>query len=112
MDKRKKILLIDNDPDVLSFLRNTIESDKYQVITAMSGIEGLNKFNIEKPVLVIYEMIKEEASYWMETVNLMREKDKNVKIYMLGNMNPGVLQVYYRIWMFASSERMVCLRNR
>ena len=89
MNNQKTILLIDDDPDVLSSLRHTIESNKLQVITAMSGKEGLGKFIIEKPALVICDIMMEEISSGIDAVKQMREKDKNVKIYILSDV--GVL---------------------
>ena len=89
MNNKKTILLIDDDPDVLSSLRNTIESSRYQVVTAMSGKEGLNKFNTEKPVLVICDIMMEEISSGIDVVKQMREKDENVIIYILSDI--GVL---------------------
>lgn len=86
MANQKTILLVDDDPDVLSSLRNTLESSRYQVITAISGREGLNKFSIEKPALVICDIMMEEISSGIDFVKQMRENDKKTKIYILSDI--------------------------
>ena len=86
MDAKKTILVIDDDPDILSSLRNTLESNNYQVNTALSGEEGLKKFNEEIPALVICDIMMEQISTGIEVVQKMREKDKNVKIYILSDI--------------------------
>jgi DNA-binding response OmpR family regulator len=56
MDKRAKILLIDDDPDFLESIRIVLET-KYEVVTALSGDEGLQKASSEKPDLILLDII-------------------------------------------------------
>ena len=39
----KKILIVDDDPDALSLLKCRLEKNRYQVISARDGEEGLQK---------------------------------------------------------------------
>jgi PAS domain S-box-containing protein len=43
-----KILCIDDDPEVLTIVKTMLESNNHKVITADSGMEGLEIFNAEK----------------------------------------------------------------
>jgi DNA-binding response OmpR family regulator len=52
-----KILIVDDDSDVLDALTMVLESRGYQVITAQDGIEGLACFKAEKPDLMILDLL-------------------------------------------------------
>jgi DNA-binding response OmpR family regulator len=56
MGKRAKILLIDDDPDFLESIRIVLET-KYEVVTALSGDEGLQKASSEGPDLILLDII-------------------------------------------------------
>jgi DNA-binding response OmpR family regulator len=52
-----KILLVDDDPDILDALSIILESQGYQVITARDGMEGLASLKAEKPDLMILDLL-------------------------------------------------------
>ncbi len=52
-----KILVVDDDPDVLDAISIVLEAKGYKVITARDGIEGLNKLKEEKPDLMILDLL-------------------------------------------------------
>ena len=54
---REKILVVDDDPDILDALTMILESKGYQVITARDGIEALAKLEAEKPDLMILDLL-------------------------------------------------------
>jgi two-component system, OmpR family, alkaline phosphatase synthesis response regulator PhoP len=84
---KKKILIIDDDPDVLSSLSNTLESGKFHVITALNSENGFRKFEVEEPCLVIYNIMTEHIARSIDVVKKMRKKNMDVKIFFFGNMN-------------------------
>ena len=53
----KKILLVDDEPSILIVYREEFEDEGYQVISAVNGEEGLEKFNREKPDIVILDIL-------------------------------------------------------
>ncbi|MFU8795879.1 MAG: response regulator transcription factor [Dehalococcoidia bacterium] len=57
MQRATKILLIDDDPDIHSVVRQVLESKSYQVISAYDGFEGLKKVVEERPDLIILDVI-------------------------------------------------------
>ena len=57
MGKRAKILLVDDDPDFIEATRTVLETQPYEVLTALSGEEGLKKAKEEKPDLVLLDII-------------------------------------------------------
>lgn len=57
MERRAKILLVDDDPDFVEATKAVLESQPYEVITALSGKAGLQKAREEKPDLVLLDII-------------------------------------------------------
>jgi len=53
----EKILLVDDDPDILDALSMILEAKGYQVVTALDGVEGLSNLKAEKPDLLILDLL-------------------------------------------------------
>ena len=61
MDKRDiKILLVDDEPDILEIVGYNLSSEGYKVITAENGAEGVKKAKKEKPHLIILDVMMPE----------------------------------------------------
>jgi len=54
---QQKILVVDDDPDILDALAMILESQGYQVVTARDGVEGLATLKAEKPDLMILDLL-------------------------------------------------------
>jgi len=54
---KEKILVVDDDPDILEALTMILESQGYQVVTAQDGVEGLANLKAEKPDLMILDLL-------------------------------------------------------
>ncbi len=52
----KQILVVDDEPDVTSYLRNYFQQHQMEVLTASSGEEGLSLLLLKKPALVLLDM--------------------------------------------------------
>ena len=57
MEKRAKILLVDDDADFVQSTKIILESKPYEVIVARDGDEGLRKAREEKPDLILLDVI-------------------------------------------------------
>lgn len=53
----KKILIVDDDADVISMLKPFLEKEGYTVVTASNKTEGLAKAKSEKPDLAILDVM-------------------------------------------------------
>lgn len=53
----RKIMIIDDDIDLVEAMRITLESDGYQVIDAQEGQKGLEILKKEKPDLLILDVM-------------------------------------------------------
>lgn len=52
-----KVLVIDDDDEILDVLKDILEDQNYTVVTAGDGNEGLKVFLSERPRLVITDLI-------------------------------------------------------
>jgi len=78
MNKRDiKILLVDDEPDILEIVGYNLSSEGYQVITAENGIEAVKKAKKELPQLVILDVMMPEMD-GIEACELIR-KDPNLQ---------------------------------
>ena len=53
----EKILIVDDDPDILDALTMILKSSGYQVVTAQDGVEGLANLKAEQPDLLILDLL-------------------------------------------------------
>lgn len=57
INMERKILIVEDDPVGLRYVRFTLEKNGYQVITAANGLEGLRKARTEEPDLIILDVM-------------------------------------------------------
>lgn len=79
-DKVKKILLIDDDIDLLEQNKILLESKGFEVITAESGKEGYEKFLETKPDTVIVDLIMEENDTGFVICHRIKKTEHGKKI--------------------------------
>lgn len=66
-----KILLVDDENDILEFLSYNLEKENYSVITATNGIDALTKLNQNPDLIVLDVMMPKLDGY--ETCKRIRE---------------------------------------
>lgn len=73
----KKILLVDDDVDFCEATKLLLESKAYEVVTAYDGKEGLEKVRVERPDLVILDVMMPEMSGYDVCVVLKADPELN-----------------------------------
>lgn len=68
-----KILLVDDEPDILAFLRYNLQKEGYEVFTANDGAEGLKLAEQLRPHLVILDIMMPK----MDGVEVCRQLRNN-----------------------------------
>lgn len=58
----KEVLVVDDDPDNISFLKTVLEDNGYEVVTAEIGEVGLAKAKEFKPELILLDFIMPKKS--------------------------------------------------
>ena len=80
---KKKILLVDDEKDMVYAVKLQLETHDYEVITAQDGQEGLEKARHEKPDLIILDlMLPKIDGYKVCRMLKFDEKYKNIPVLM------------------------------
>ncbi|MBV8115943.1 MAG: response regulator transcription factor [Silvibacterium sp.] len=77
-----KILIVEDEPNMVAGLRDNFEFEGYQVITARDGIEGLQRALDESPDLVVLDVMMPRMS-GLEVCKQLRAKRASLPIIML-----------------------------
>ena len=59
---KKKILIVDDEPDVVAYLRTFLEDNGFSVTTASDGKEGFEKAKTEHPELILLDITMPQES--------------------------------------------------
>ena len=69
-----RILLVDDEPDILEILKYNLSLEGYQVSTAKNGVEGVEKAKKKKPHLIILDVMMPEMD-GIEACEKIRETE-------------------------------------
>ncbi len=69
-----KILVVDDDLDFTKAIKVVLESEQYNVVTAANRTEGMEKIRIDKPDLVMLDVM---MSTWQDGFEMSRELKKD-----------------------------------
>jgi CheY-like chemotaxis protein len=61
-DAKRKILIVDDDPDIVEAMRLVLESQNFEVHTAINGTECLRKIKETNPDLTILDVMMDELT--------------------------------------------------
>ncbi len=67
----KKILIVDDEPDILEFLQYNLKKEGYAVVTANDGKQAIEVAEREKPNLIILDIMMPELD-GVETCRILR----------------------------------------
>ena len=76
---KKKILVVDDEDDILQFLELVLREKGYDVVTAASGQEALTRAQMEKPDLVLLDIMMPQMDGW-EVLKLLRVDEETAQI--------------------------------
>lgn len=77
-----RILVVDDEPEMLMGLEDNLSYEGYEVLTARNGQDGLTKALKELPNLIILDIMMPGMSGW-DVCRELRKKGMNVPIIML-----------------------------
>ena len=82
MIKNSKILLVDDEEDILEFLSYNLKKEGFRIDTANNGISALKKLEKSKPDLIILDVMMPEMD-GIEVCEKIREKEKFEDVLIL-----------------------------
>jgi len=84
--RRPLILCIDDDPDILHYLRAVLEAAGYAFTGAASAEEGLRALAQARPDLVIVDLMMEEVDSGAGFAKELRLRGIDVPVYLLSSV--------------------------
>src|SRR5713226_995363 len=87
MSDTAKILLVDDEPGMLHYIRTLLEVDEYKVETASTGEEALERVHKGlQPDLVLLDLLMPGID-GLQTLEQLRQKKPGLKVVMLSCVN-------------------------
>lgn len=80
--KPARILVVEDEPNMVAGLRDNFEFEGYEVLTARDGVEGLERALQESPDLVVLDVMMPRMS-GLEVCRQLRAKRASIPIIML-----------------------------
>lgn len=81
---KKRILIVDDEPDLVKFMQARLQQAGHEVLTASDGQEGLIMARRERPDLVLLDlMLPKMDGYKVCRMLKLDQKYKNIPIIML-----------------------------
>jgi DNA-binding response OmpR family regulator len=79
----KRILLVDDDAEIIESLRLALEANGYTVLIARDGNQGLALSERENPDLVILDMMMPKRSGFLVLEKMRRTRDTPMRVIMI-----------------------------
>ncbi len=77
-----KVMVVDDSAMSRRALRRILESSNYEVIEADDGMTALEKYFLEKPDLVMLDMLM-KGMYGLDVLTKLREMDKDARVVIV-----------------------------
>ena len=77
--KMKKIMVVDNEPDIVDLTRTVLEIGGYNVVPAYSGEECLKKLDEEEVDLILLDIMMPGMSGW-DVFNRISKRSPEIKV--------------------------------
>jgi two-component system KDP operon response regulator KdpE len=87
----KRILVVDDERQIIRMLRASLQSSGYEVLTASNGVEGLERFGSGRPDLIITDLAMPEMN-GLELTQAVRRLDRT-PIIVLSVRDTDVMKV-------------------
>ena len=92
-----RILLIDDEPDLLRVLARSLKADGHEVATALNGPEGLSAFAGQRPAIVITD-IRMPGMSGIEVLKRIKEREPDAEVIIItghGDMDNAVEALHF-----------------
>jgi len=85
---KRKILIVDNEPDFLEVMRTRLEANNYEVTIAANGAEALNHIKNDKPDAVLLDIMMPDMD-GLEVLRRIRKMDEGLPVYIITAFSTG-----------------------
>lgn len=96
MSEKKRILVVDDEPDFASIVQGNLEKEGFEVEVAYNGVEGLEKVHANPPDAIVLDvMMPEKDGYEMCADLKGDEKYSDIPIILLTAVASHVTSTRY-----------------
>lgn len=78
----EKVLVVDDNPDILNITRTALEKYGFAVTTAASGLEAITYMKADRPDAVVLDIMMPEMSGW-EVLDYIKNNELTAKLPVL-----------------------------
>lgn len=82
MDKKKKILVVDDEVDFLEMMKARLEANGYEVISANNGKEALERVRNDNPDALLLDIMMPEID-GLAVLKEVRAKDARLPVFLI-----------------------------
>jgi len=86
MSNKSKILIIDDDPDILESIKAILSKNGFDTMTAMNGHDGIDAALNKAPDLILCDMMMEKIDAGSRVAEELRKKNVSIPIYLLSSI--------------------------
>lgn len=92
MNAKKKILLVDDDADFVEISKAALQENGYQVEVACNGEECLEKVRLDKPDLIVLDVMMTTRNEGFNVARALRnsEQTKGIPLILVTSVNATV----------------------
>lgn len=79
-----RILVVDDEPNIVELVKNRLEANQFEVITAADGLEALEKARAHRPHVIVLDIMMPVISGYEVCARLKQDVDlKNIPVLIL-----------------------------
>lgn len=82
MDKKKAILVVDDELEFLKMIRLRLEANDYEVVTAVNGEQAMEKLKGYKIDAVLLDIMLPDMN-GLDILKEIRKRDKDLPVFMI-----------------------------
>jgi DNA-binding response OmpR family regulator len=79
----RRVLLVDDDPEIIESMRTVLESKGYEILVARDGNQGLLMAERENPDLVVLDMMMPKRSGFLVLERIRRSHPVPMRVIMI-----------------------------
>lgn len=96
MNAKKRILVVDDEPDFASLVQRNLEKEGFEVDVAYDGVEGLEKVKSNPPDAIVLDVMMPEKDGYEMCAELKNDKEyEDIPILMLTAVADRVTSTRY-----------------
>ena len=102
---KNKILVVEDEPDVATYLQTIFQDNGYEVIVAVDGVQAMEKARIEKPDLITLDIVMPNQTGIRSYHDYNKYPDlKNIPIIFITAMGEPVATFMHKMKTFGDPE--------